>query len=127
MRETYTQNEASRALGVTRRTLYEWLKAAGVPTGTWSSKQRVLLTSAEVEQLASKHKRNIQDIDVPPRDALQEISQLREQIAQQQEQAVQLEARVLRIETQLQTITSLLGNRLSLGEKADEQKNDTSC
>lgn len=117
MRDTYSQDEAARALGnITRRTLYNWLRAEGLIE---PGKQVKILTRSEVDLLASRHHRDIIDIDTQ-RDPLQEISQLQEQIAR-------LEARMLRFEAQLQTITSLLGNRLSLEDEADERKNDPSC
>lgn len=110
MRETYTPGEAMLALGnITRRTLYNWLIAEQLI----ASGQRIkTLTRGDVELLADKHRRTIIDID---RDPLQEIIHLQEQVAR-------LEARIIFVEGQLQTLTSLLGERLALEEKTGEQK-----
>ena len=114
MRETYTQEEAARALGIKRRTLFNWLQEAGLGKGTWPGQRRTKLTRAEVEQLARDHKRVVQDVEVL-RDPLREIAQLREQIAH-------LEARQLTQEGRIQALENLLGARLFPDINTDKEE-----
>lgn len=113
MRETYTQEEAARALGIKRRTLFNWLQEAGLGKGTWPGQRRTKLTRAEVEQLAHDHKRVVQDIEVL-RDPLREIAQLREQVAH-------LEERQLIQEGRIQALEHLLSPRLFPVENPDTE------
>lgn len=85
MQETYTRKEAAEALGIGLRTLYDWRKAAGILS---DAEGYAPLTRAEVELLATSHKRVLREVQphADPLSLAARITALEQQVQSLQEQ-----------------------------------------